>query len=181
MTFHQTPLKGAYVVDLTPFQDKRGWFARYYCKDEFSAIGHTAEWVQLNHSFTAQQGSLRGMHYQLPPFRETKLVRCIAGAVFDVAVDLREDSPTRLQWFGVELSAENRRMIYIPEGFAHGFQTLTDNCELLYHHTAYYTPSAEAGIRYDDPRVGIGWPLPPADLSDRDKTHPLLTKAFKGI
>lgn len=181
MTFHQTPLSGLYIVDLTPFQDKRGWFARYYCKDEFAQIGHTAEWVQMNHSFTALKGSLRGMHYQLPPFREIKLVRCIAGAVFDVAIDLRQDSPTFLRWFGVELSAENRRMFYIPEGFAHGFQTLSDNCELLYHHSAYYTPSAEAGLRYDDPLTGIRWPLPPADVSDRDKTHLLLTKAFKGI
>lgn len=181
MIFNNTPLQGAYVIDLTPFQDNRGWFARYYCKDEFASIHHTAEWVQMNHSFTTQRGTLRGLHFQLPPFREIKLVRCIAGSVFDVVIDLREDSPTRLQWFGVELSAANRRMIYIPEGFAHGFQTLTDNCELLYHHSAYYTPTAEAGIRYDDPVVGIDWPLPPADVSDRDRNHSLLTKAFKGI
>jgi dTDP-4-dehydrorhamnose 3,5-epimerase len=181
MIFRPTPLDGAYVVDLKPFQDNRGWFARYYCKEEFSVIGHTAEWVQMNHSFTADHGSLRGMHYQIPPFREIKLVRCIAGAVYDVAIDLRRDSPTFLQWFGVELSAMNRKMLYIPEGFAHGFQTLSDNCELLYHHSAYYTPSAEAGLRFDDPLTGIRWPLPPAGLSERDKTHPLLTQAFKGI
>lgn len=181
MNFNPIPFEGAYVIDLTPFQDKRGWFARYYCKDEFAAIGHTAEWVQMNHSFTAQRGSVRGMHFQLPPYREIKQVRCIAGAVFDVIIDLREGSPTRMMWFGVELSAGNRRMMYIPEGFGHGFQTLTDDCELLYHHSAYYNPSAEAGIRYDDPLIGIEWPLPPADVSDRDLNHPLLTKAFKGI
>jgi dTDP-4-dehydrorhamnose 3,5-epimerase len=181
MTFQPLPLHGAYVVDLAPFIDQRGWFARYFDKNVFASIGHTVEWVQMNHSFTARKGSLRGMHYQLPPFREIKLVRCIAGRVFDVAVDLRLESPTFLQWYGVELSAENRKMFYIPEGFAHGFQTLSDDCELLYHHSAFYTPASEAGLRYDDPMVGIDWPLPPADVSARDGGHPLLTKAFKGI
>ncbi len=181
MIFTAAPLAGTYLVDLTAFSDSRGWFARTYCKNEFSQIGHHKEWVQLNHSFTRQAGALRGMHYQLPPFAEIKMVRCIAGAVFDVVVDIRKHSATFLQWFGTSLSAENKKMIYIPEGFAHGFQTLTENCELLYHHTEFYTPGAEAGIRYNDEKVNIQWPLAPTDISDRDREHPLLDDQFEGI
>jgi len=181
MIFSQTHLAGSYTVDLTPFSDSRGWFARTYCKNEFQQIGHTKEWLQINHSFTVQQGALRGMHYQLPPFAEIKMVRCIAGAVYDVIVDLRNGSPTFLKWFGTELSAKNKKMLYIPEGFAHGFQTLAPDSELIYHHTELYTPGAEAGVRYDDPLVGINWPEKPTDISDRDKQHPLLNKSFSGI
>lgn len=181
MTFTPTSLPGSFVIDLAPFKDDRGWFARVYCKNEFKAIGHDKEWVQLNHSVTYTKGTVRGMHYQLPPFREIKMVRCIAGAVFDVIVDLRKDSPGFLQWFGAELSAENKRMLYIPEGFAHGFQALTADCELLYHHTAFYTPAAEAGVRYNDPKVNIQWPLPVSGLSERDARHPLLDDNFNGI
>ena len=181
MKFTPTSLKGVFIVDLQPFADSRGWFARTYCKNEFEEIGHTKEWVQLNHSFTNKKGAVRGMHYQLPPFSEIKMVRCIAGAVYDVVVDIRKGSATFLQWTGVELSAANKKMIYIPEGFAHGFQTLTDNCELLYHHSSYYTPGAEGGIRYDDQLVNIKWPLAVTDISDRDLAHPLLTGSFKGI
>lgn len=181
MIFSPAPLAGSYTIELTPFTDQRGWFARFYCKEEFAQIGHDKEWLQLNHSFTVKQGAIRGMHYQVHPYREIKLVRCIAGAVYDVIIDLRKDSPTFLQWFGVELSADNRKMIYIPEGFAHGFQALTDNCELLYHHTAMYTPGAEAGIRYDDPRIHIQWPMAVSVLSDRDAGYPLLDENFKGI
>lgn len=181
MKFTPTPLQGVFVVDLQSLVDSRGWFARAYCKNEFAEIGHIKEWVQLNHSFTNKKGVIRGMHYQLPPFSEIKLVRCIAGAVWDVVVDIREDSSTFLQWTGVELSAENRKMIYIPEGFAHGFQTLTDSCELLYHHTSFYTPGAEGGVRYDDRLVNIKWPLPVTGISDRDLSLPLLTDSFKGI
>jgi len=181
MTFTPTPLTGSYTVDLSPFRDDRGWFARVYCKNEFAQIGHDREWVQLNHSVTNAKGVLRGMHYQLPPYKEIKLVRCIAGAVFDVIIDLRHGSPTFLQWYGVELSAENKKMLYIPEGFAHGFQALTEGCELLYHHTAFYTPAAEAGVRYDDPKINIQWPLPVSGLSDRDARHPWLDNHFNGI
>jgi dTDP-4-dehydrorhamnose 3,5-epimerase len=181
MIFTPTQLKGVFIIDLQPVGDSRGWFSRTYCKNEFAEIGHDKEWVQLNHSFTSKKGTVRGMHYQLPPFSEIKMVRCIAGAVLDVVIDLRKDSPTFLQWTGAELSAENKKMIYIPEGFAHGFQCLTDNCELLYHHSAFYTPGAEGGIRYDDPLVGINWPLELTEISDRDKTHPFLDKNFKGI
>ena len=121
------------------------------------------------------------MHYQVAPYTEIKMVRCIAGSIYDVIIDLRKDSSSFLQWTGVELSAQNKKMLYIPEGFAHGFQTLSNDCELIYHHTAFYTPGAEGGIRYDDPAIGIEWPLVVADISDRDKNHPLLDKNFKGV
>lgn len=181
MIFHPTKLAGSYVIDLEPRNDKRGWFVRFYCKNEFSQIGHTKEWLQLNHSVSYEKGTLRGMHFQWPPFREVKMVRCIAGAIFDVIVDIRKDSPTFLQWIGVELSAANKKMLYIPEGFAHGFQTLTDNCELIYHHSEYYTPGAEGGLRYDDPALKIEWPLPITVFSERDGGHPYVDEQFKGI
>jgi dTDP-4-dehydrorhamnose 3,5-epimerase len=181
MTFTPTKLQGSYVIDLTPFSDSRGWFARTYCKNEFKQIGHDKEWVQLNHSVTYAKAALRGMHYQIAPYREIKMVRCIAGAVQDVIIDLRKDSATFLQWVAVELSALNKKMLYIPEGFAHGFQTLTENCELIYHHTEFYTPGAEGGILYNDPVIGIDWPLTATDMSERDKNHSLIDKNFKGI
>ncbi len=181
MIFTETTLKGAYVVVPEPFVDERGWFARTYCKKEFAAIGHDAEWVQLNHSFTKQKGTVRGMHYQLPPFSEIKLVRCIAGAVFDVIIDLRKDSSTFLQWFGTELSAANKKMMYIPEGFAHGFQALSDDAELIYHHSQFYQPGVEGGISYDEVKVKIEWPLAVASISKRDKQHPVLEDDFKGV
>ncbi len=181
MTFSQTALKGSYVVDLGIYEDERGWFARTYCKNEFAAIGHTQEWVQMNHSFTNDKGTVRGMHYQLPPFSEIKLVRCITGAIYDVIIDLRKGSATFLQWIGVELSAANKKMLYIPEGFAHGFQTLQDNTQLIYHHSQFYTPGVEAGIKYDDPAINIKWPEPVTILSTRDNEHPFLDKEFKGL
>ncbi len=181
MNFLQTPLAGSYIIELTPFSDSRGWFARTYCKDEFKQISHTKEWVQLNHSVTFKTGTIRGMHYQIKPYREIKMVRCIAGAVYDVIIDLREGSSTFLNWFGAELSAQNKKMLYIPEGFAHGFQTLTNDCELLYHHTELYVPAAEAGIKYDELLVNIQWPLPITEISERDKNHPYLDVHFKGI
>jgi dTDP-4-dehydrorhamnose 3,5-epimerase len=137
--------------------------------------------VQFNHSFTRWSGTIRGLHFQKPPHAEAKLIRCIAGAVWDVIVDLRRDSPTFLRWFGVELSAANRTMLFVPERFAHGFQALTDNCEMLYHHTHAFTPSAEGALRYDDPRLAIRWPLPPARLSPRDAGHATLDDDFKGL
>lgn len=181
MIFSPTPLKGSYIIEPEQFTDNRGWFARYFCKKEFSKINHDKEWVQMNHSFTASRGTIRGMHYQVAPYREIKMIRCIAGAIFDVIVDIRKDSATFLQWFGVELSAETKKMIYIPEGFAHGFQSLTDNAELLYHHSEYYTPGAEGGIKYDDAGINIHWPLPVSILSDRDAAHPYIDNNFKGI
>ncbi len=181
MIFTPTILPGSYTIDLSPVSDSRGWFARTYCKNEFAQIGHTKEWVQINHSFTAAPGSIRGMHYQLPPFTEIKMLRCIAGAVYDVIVDIRKDSPTFLRWFGTELSSANKKMLYIPAGFAHGFQTLSADSELIYHHSELYTPGAEAGLRYNDPALGIQWPLPTRELSERDKQHPLLNANFTGI
>jgi dTDP-4-dehydrorhamnose 3,5-epimerase len=181
MTFTETSLKGSYIIDLNLFKDERGWFARTYCKNEFTEIGFNKEWMQMNHSFTKIKGTLRGMHYQLPPFSEAKLVRCIAGAVYDVIIDLRKGSATFLQWFGTELSAENKKMLFIPEGFAHGFQSLTDNCELIYHHSQFYKPGAEGGIKYNDPRVNIKWAEPATIISERDNQYPILNENFKGI
>jgi dTDP-4-dehydrorhamnose 3,5-epimerase len=181
LIFNLTLLEGCYTIDLEPSADDRGWFARTWCKEEFLKIGHQKEWLQLNHSFTKNRGTIRGMHFQLSPFTEIKLVRCIAGAVFDVVVDLRKNSTTFLQYVGVELSAENKKMIYIPGGFAHGFQALANDTELIYHHTAMYTPGAEGGIKYDDPLINIEWPLPAGSVSLRDNSFPLLTKNFKGL
>lgn len=181
MIFNPTSLVGSFVIDLEPRSDERGWFARYYCKEEFEKIGHTKEWVQMNHSFTNKKGSIRGMHFQVQPFREIKMLRCIAGSVYDVIIDLRKGSSTFLQWMGVELSAANKKMLYIPEGFAHGFQCMEDDCELIYHHSEFYKPGAEAGIRYNDPLINIKWPLPLTVISSRDEEHPYLTEQFKGI
>jgi dTDP-4-dehydrorhamnose 3,5-epimerase len=181
MTFSPTPLKGSYIINLTPFSDERGWFARTYCENEFREIGHAEKWVQMNHSCTTKKGTVRGMHYQLPPFREIKMVRCIRGKVFDVIIDIRKDSATFLQWFGVELSPEAMNMLYIPVGFAHGFQTLNDNSEMIYHHSEFYSPGAEGGIKYNDPAVNIKWPLEVTSISERDLNHPGLTEKFKGI
>lgn len=181
MIFTGTILKGSYIIDLEPLGDERGWFARTYCKNEFSKIGHTKEWVQLNHSFTSLKGTIRGMHYQLPPFSEIKLVRCISGAVYDVIIDLRKGSPTFLHYFAEELSSTNKKMIYIPEGFAHGFQTLTDDCELIYHHSQFYTPGVEGGIKYDEPKINIEWPLPILTISSRDNAHSFIDDNFKGL
>ena len=181
MIFSQTFLAGSFLIEPNVFTDDRGWFARFYCKNDFKEIGHDKEWVQLNHSVTDKKGTIRGMHFQIEPFREIKMVKCIAGAVYDVIIDLRRDSSTFLKWFGAELSAKNKKMLYIPEGFAHGFQCLGDNCELIYHHSAFYIPGAEGGIRYDDPMIKIKWPLPVTLLSPRDATHPYLDENFKGI
>lgn len=181
MIFSPTPLTGSYEITPEPRVDSRGWFARFFCKEEFAAIGHQGEWVQMNHSFTQHRGTIRGMHFQHQPFAETKFLRCIAGAVFDVIIDLRKDSSTFLKWYGTELSAENKKMLYIPEGFAHGFQTLTDGCELLYHHSQVYEPRAEAGIRYNDALINIKWPLHLTEISERDAAHPLLIPSFKGL
>ncbi len=182
MKFNATPLKGSYIIELTPISDNRGWFARTFSKVEFEKeIGHTKEWVQMNHSFTSVKGTIRGMHYQLSPFSEIKLVRCIAGEVFDVIVDLRKNSSTFLQWYGTLLSAENKKMIYIPEGFAHGFQTLSENAELIYQHSQFYNPEVESGIRYNDPAINIQWSLNVKEISERDKNHQLIDSNFKAL
>ncbi len=181
MIFTATPLSGSFIVDPEPYTDERGWFTRYYCRKEFTAIGHTKEWVQMNHSMNYKAGTIRGMHYQLPPYKEIKLIRCIAGTILDVIIDLRKGSGTFLQWFSTELSSANKKMMYISEGFAHGFQCLTDNCELLYHHSEFYRPGAEGGIRYDDPRINISWPCQVTVISERDAGHLYLSDDFKGV
>ena len=180
MIFEETKLKGAYVVSLQLLTDARGGFARTFCKKEFQQINHQKEFVQLNHSYNTFKGTVRGMHFQLPPYQEIKLIRCIKGAVIDVIVDLRENSPTFLQHVSVELSAENKKMMYVPENFAHGFQTLEDNTELIYHHTQFYTPQADTGIRFNDPMLKINWPLEPVMVSEKDKNYKLIDHTFKG-
>ncbi|MDI7862351.1 dTDP-4-dehydrorhamnose 3,5-epimerase [Rhizobiaceae bacterium n13] len=172
MIFHDTPLAGAHLVELEKRGDDRGFFARFYCQREFEAAGLNPIFVQLNNSLTVQRGTLRGMHYQLPPAAEVKVVRCIQGALYDVIADLRPQSPTYGQWFGAELSAENRLMMYVPQGFCHGFVTLTDNAEALYMSSAFYSPDHERGIRYDDPWLGIEWPVELKELSEKDQRWP---------
>lgn len=181
MIFEETILQGSYIISPKILEDNRGWFTRFFCKEEFVKIGHSKEWVQMNHSFTSKKGSIRGMHFQKPPFEEIKMVRCIAGAVYDVIVDIRENSSTFLQHIGQELSASNKKMLYIPQGFAHGFQTLTDDAELIYHHTAYYTPEAEDGLNFQDPLLNIQWRLPYTEVSEKDTNHKFITNHFKGI
>lgn len=181
MKFVQTPLAGAYVIELEPLLDERGLFARAFCEREFAAIGFHKHIVQINHSVTMGKGAIRGMHYQLPPVCETKIVRCVHGEIFDVMVDLRAGSPTFLKWHGVELSKENMRIVFIPEGFIHGFQTLSNNAELIYHHSEFYSPEHEHGFRFDDPALAIKWPLPAGAISAKDQSYRLMDSSFKGI
>jgi dTDP-4-dehydrorhamnose 3,5-epimerase len=172
MEFTETPLKDACTIELEPHFDKRGMFARAFCAREFRDHGLRADIMQCNISHNAKMGTLRGMHYQVNRFAETKIVRCIGGAIFDVIIDIRPDSPTYLQWFGVELSARNRVMLYVPEGFAHGYQTLTDDGEVFYMVTQFYAPECEGGIRWNDPFFGIEWPLSVTRISDKDASYP---------
>jgi dTDP-4-dehydrorhamnose 3,5-epimerase len=178
---NSTAIAGVMVAETKAIQDNRGAFARLFCDQELAdAIGARGI-VQINHSRTAAVGAVRGFHYQLPPHAEMKMVRCLKGRVWDVAVDLRKDSPTFLQWVAQELSPENALMLVIPEGCAHGFQVLELDSELLYLHTASYTQSAEGGVRFDDPALKVQWPLAVTDLSQRDKQHPLIDHNFQGI
>jgi dTDP-4-dehydrorhamnose 3,5-epimerase len=158
LKFCTTTLKDSFLVELEPREDERGFFARAWCEREFEAHGLNPGLVQANLSYNRHRGTIRGLHYQVPPYAEAKLVRCIRGAIYDVIVDLREKSPTFLQWLGVTLSAANRQMLYVPEGFGHGFQTLEDDSEVFYQVTQFYTPGAERGARWDDPAFGIKWP-----------------------
>lgn len=181
MIFQQTPLQGGYTIDLEKRGDDRGFFARLFCEKEFHQAGLESRFVQINNSFSGKRGTLRGMHYQLPPAGEVKVVRCIKGSLFDVIVDLRPDSPSFKRWFGAELSAENRRMMYVPRGFAHGFVTLTDDVEAFYLVSAFYSPANERGLRYNDPAVGIEWPLEPSEMSDKDFLWPDLDAEYHGL
>lgn len=172
MIFTETKLKGSFVIDIKPIEDDRGFFARSFCHREFEGYKLNTNVVQTNLSFNKEKGTLRGLHTQFAPFEETKLVRCTRGSIYDVIVDLRNDSDTFLQWVGVELSEDNYRMFYVPEGFAHGFITLADNTDVTYQVTQYYTPGAERGYRWDDPAFDIEWPIEPKIISDKDKSHP---------
>jgi dTDP-4-dehydrorhamnose 3,5-epimerase len=174
MRFVATKLAGAFIVEPEPHADARGLFARTFCAQEFGRHGLATNFVQCSTSFTPQCGSLRGLHYQRPPHGEIKLVRCTAGAIHDVIVDLRPDSPTYRQHISVELTAENRRALYIPELFAHGYQTKTDNVEVFYQMQAFYAPESATGVRFDDPKLGISWPLATTLVGDKDRAWPLL-------
>ncbi|MDM8546566.1 dTDP-4-dehydrorhamnose 3,5-epimerase [Candidatus Venteria ishoeyi] len=176
-----TPLDDVFVVESERFSDQRGSFARFFCTQELASVLGLRHIKQINHSITLQQGTIRGMHFQYPPHAEMKMVRCIKGEVFDVAVDLRTDSKNFLHWHGEILNPENNKMMLIPEGFAHGFQTLSTDTELLYLHTAAYAPQYEGGIAFDDPALNISWPLALTDCSERDRQHKRIDNQFTGI
>lgn len=180
-TFHPAPLAGVWRVLRRPIGDARGFFSRFYCVQEFAAIGITTPLAQINHSLCQRRGTVRGLHFQHPPHAETKVVTCIAGRIFDVAVDLRRGSPSFLHWFGTELSAENQQSLVIPPGFAHGYQTLTADCELIYLHTTAYHSAAEGALNATDPHLAIAWPMAITEMSDRDRGHSMLTAEFEGI
>ena len=174
MQFIATPLSGCWVIEIERLEDERGFFARSFCTEEFAQAGLVSEFVQCNISFNAKQGTVRGMHFQAEPNGETKLVRCTTGSIYDVVVDVRHDSDTFGQHFGVELTASNHRMLYIPKGLAHGFQSLEPNCEVFYQMADMYVPGAASGIRYNDPDLGIEWPLPVSNVSPKDLELPRL-------
>ncbi len=176
MIFTETKLKNAFIIDVQKHEDERGFFARSYCNREFEAHGLNTNVVQANISYNKTRGTLRGIHTQLRPFGESKLVRCTRGALYDVIVDLRTESETYLQWIGVELTEESYRMLYVPEGFGHSFITLEDETEATYQVTQYYTPAAERGYRWDDPAFNIEWPISPQVISTKDRSHPFFTE-----
>lgn len=173
MRFLPTPLAGAYVLEIEPREDERGFFARSFCQEEFEKLGLNPRIAQTNVSYNKRRGTLRGMHYQAAPHAEAKLVRCTQGAIWDAIIDLRPDSPSFRRWHAVELSAANRRALYVPEGFAQGFQTLADETEVLYYMSQPYRPDAARGLRWDDPAFGIAWPVADPQLSARDRVLPL--------
>ena len=175
MIFSPTKLDDAFVIDVQKHEDERGFYARAWCRDEFAKHGIVADFVQSNMSFSRSRGTLRGLHYQRAPHQEAKLFRCVSGAIFHVVVDLRPASPTKGQWFGVELSAENHRMLFMPEGLASGFISLLDNTTINYSVTSDYHPESEGGVRYDDPAFGIDWPIPVQTISDKDMNWPPFT------
>jgi dTDP-4-dehydrorhamnose 3,5-epimerase len=181
MIFKKLSIPGAFIIETTPFEDNRGLFERIFCGQEFQRAGLSNHIVQINRSVTRRKGTIRGMHYQLPPHAEVKTVQCLQGAVYDVLVDLRRDSDTFLQWHSEILSSRNRKIIHIPEGVAHGFQTLEDDSQLLYFHSEFYYPDCERGVRYDDPQLGILWPEAVTDISEKDRTYSFLDTCFTGV
>ena len=172
MIFKESPLAGAFVIDLEPIGDERGFFARSFCRREFEAHGLNPDLAQCNISLNLRQGTLRGMHWQVAPHQEAKLVRCTRGAIHDVIIDLRQDSSTFTAHFSVDLTAADRRILYVPEGFAHGFLTLEDDTEVFYQMSEFFAPDAARGVRYDDPAFGIRWPREVLVVSDRDQSYP---------
>lgn len=174
MKFQELPLPGAYTIEMDRLEDERGFFARSYCAEKFAARGLPTLMPQSSVSFNPRRGTLRGMHYQAEPHAEDKLVRCTAGAIYDVIVDLRPSSPTLRRWFGIELSADNHRSLFVPKGLGHGFITLCDETEVLYMISVPYVAGFERGVRWNDPAIGISWPMPPSAISARDAAYPLL-------
>ncbi len=181
LIFHPLPLADAVLIELTPKGDRRGKFTRLFCFDELKEIKSEFNIVQINHSYTKRKGTIRGLHFQFTPKAEIKMITCIRGKVFDVLVDLRKGSRTYLKWHSVELSRGNNRMIYIPKGFAHGFQTLEEDSELLYFHSDYYSPGHEGGLMYDDDKLKIKWPLDVSEISERDKSYKNIKDEFGGL
>jgi dTDP-4-dehydrorhamnose 3,5-epimerase len=178
MKYTELPLNGAYLVEIEPIEDERGYFARTWSRQEFIDLGFEPEFIQYSISHNHKKGTLRGMHFQIAPFQEMKIVQCTRGSILDVIIDLRPESVTYGRWTGVELSADNRCMLYIPKCFAHGFQTLEDNTDVSYRITNHYSPEHARGYRYDDPAFGIEWPLPVSVISERDKIYPAFKKGL---
>jgi dTDP-4-dehydrorhamnose 3,5-epimerase len=178
MKFRELPLAGAYAIDLDKREDDRGFFARYFCQREFQEQGLVHQWVQINNSYCRHRGTLRGLHYQVAPREEAKLVRCISGSIFDAMIDMRRESPTFGSWAGIELSAANRTMIYVPPGFAHGYLSLCDHAEVLYGSSEFYSPDHERAVHWNDPFHGIQWPIEPLHLSEKDRATPFLNRSI---
>lgn len=176
MIFTKTEINGVWIIELEPKADSRGYFSRLFCKKELAQAGIDLEIAQINRSFTKKRGTLRGLHYQKEPKWEAKIVQCVRGAIYNVVVDLRKDSPTFKSWIAVELSEDNKKMIYTPKGFANGFQSLTDNCELLYFMSEYYSPEHATGVRFNDPVFNINWPIENPKLSEKDAQLPFLER-----
>jgi dTDP-4-dehydrorhamnose 3,5-epimerase len=179
--FHLTPLAGLWVIQRKPIADERGFFCRFFCAEEFLAAGLKEPIAQINHTYTMKKGTVRGLHFQYPPYAECKIVSCLRGEVLDVAVDIRKGSPTFLHWHGEILSASNQKSLLIPEGLAHGFQTLSEDCELIYLHSVPFSVQSEGALNVADPGIGIVWPIPITDISSRDLHHPFITDKFKGV
>jgi dTDP-4-dehydrorhamnose 3,5-epimerase len=181
MMFHPTPLKDAYLIELERRADDRGFFARLFCQNEFAEAGLSPQFVQINNAFSTKKATLRGLHYQLPPSAEIKLVRCVRGALFDCIIDIRPDSPTYEKWFGAELDENNRLAMYVPRGFAHGILTLKTDTEVLYMVSDFYTPERERGLRWDDPHFNVSWPFKPQEISPKDLAWPDFDPTFHGV
>lgn len=179
--FLLTPLEGLWVVQRKAIEDPRGFFCRFFCTEEFQVTGLKEPISQINHTYTKKKGTVRGLHFQYPPHAECKIVSCLRGEVYDVAVDIRRGSPTFLHWHGEILSSSNQKSLLIPKGFAHGFQTFVEDCELIYLHSVPFYEQSEGAININDPKIGILWPKPIADISDRDRHHPFITDKFKGV